>query len=389
VLKKFHPGRYIAIITIIWGLIATLTGFVQSYGSLIACRLLLGIFEAGLFPGLVTYLTLFYSRKQLALRIGYLFTSAALAGACGGLIAYGIGFMSGTRGIAGWRWILIIEGLPSIVVGTACFFLLPNSVDTAYFLTPAERELMVSMRKRELGQTESAQKFHWKDVREGFGDFQLWAFSIAQFGEDVMLYGFSTFLPTIIKAIGKWTTPESQALTVPVYAMGAITYLVVARISDKTQQRGLYTCVFALISMAGYGMLLSHTSSAVSYAGCFLVATGLYVSVGLPLAWLPGNIPRYGKRALASGMQLTFGNIAGVATPFMYPTTDTPNFTKGHATTLGMVGLAAMIYAGMRFYYSKINDKRSKGEEDSKIEHMSDMQVEEMGDRSPRYVYTV
>jgi sugar phosphate permease len=388
VLKKFRPGRYIAVITIIWGLIATLMGLVNSFGALVACRVLLGVFEAGLFPGLVTYLTLFYSRKQLALRIGYLFASAAIAGACGGLIAYGIHFMDGAAGLSGWRWIFILEGIPSVLIGFACFFLLPNDVATAYFLTPEERQTMVDIRSREVGQTASAQRFHWADVKEGAMDPQLWLFSIAQFGEDVMLYGFSTFLPTIIKGIGTWTTAESQALTVPVYALGAITYLIVARISDKTQQRGIYTCLFAAISMAGYGMLLSHSSSAVSYAGCFLVAMGLYVSVGLPLAWLPGNLPRYGKRTLASGMQLMFGNIAGIATPFMYPTPDGPRFTTGHATSLGMVGMAAIIYAGLSWHYRRVNRRRKLGGEDWKIEGKPPAEIEEMGDRNPGYVYT-
>lgn len=387
-LKKFKPGRYIAVITIIWGLIATLSGLVQNFGSLVACRVLLGVFEAGLFPGLITYLTLFYSRKQLALRIGYLFTSAALAGAFGGLIAYGISFMDGAAGLSSWRWIFILEGIPSVIVGFACFFLLPDDVETAYFLTEEERKIMVNMRFREVGQTASGQKFHWADVKEGAWDFQLWAFSIAQFGEDVMLYGFSTFLPTIIRAIGKWSVAESQALTVPVYALGAITYLVVARISDKTQQRGLYTCVFALVSILGYALLLSHARAAVSYTGCFLVATGLYVSVGLPLAWLPGNLPRYGKRTLASGMQLMFGNIAGIATPFMYQTADGPNYTTGHATSLAMVGMAAAIYLGMSLYYVRVNKNRAAGKEDWKGEGKSEAEIEEMGDRSPRYIYT-
>jgi hypothetical protein len=140
--------------------------------------------------------------------------------------------------------------------------------------------------------------------------------------------------------------------------------------------------------MAGYAMLLSHKSSGVSYAGCFLVAMGLYVSVGLPLAWLPGNLPRYGKRTLATGMQLMFGNISGIATPFMYQSNEGPNYTVGHATSLCMVGMAALIYLGMIFYYGRANTNRAMGREDWKLEGKSDEEVEEMGDRSPRYIYT-
>jgi hypothetical protein len=112
VLKKFTPSRWFATITFLWGVVATLTGVVQNFAGLIACRLALGLIEGGLFPGLTVYLTLFYTKREMALRVGYLFVSAALSGACGGLLAYCIGFMDGVAGQKGWRWIFIIEGNP-------------------------------------------------------------------------------------------------------------------------------------------------------------------------------------------------------------------------------------------------------------------------------------
>jgi len=111
-IKRVGPSRWISFITVSWGIVATLTGICQTYGGLIACRLVLGVFEAGLFPGLAVYLTLFYTKKELALRVGYLFVSAALSGACGGLLAYCIGFLDHHSGLRGWRWIFIIEGIP-------------------------------------------------------------------------------------------------------------------------------------------------------------------------------------------------------------------------------------------------------------------------------------
>lgn len=96
VMKHYvRPSRWIAFITISWGFVATFSGFTQTYGGLLACRVLLGLTEAGLFPGLVIYLTLFYTRQEIALRTGYLFVSAAISGSVAGLLAYGIGFMDG------------------------------------------------------------------------------------------------------------------------------------------------------------------------------------------------------------------------------------------------------------------------------------------------------
>lgn len=348
-----------------------------------------GVVEAGLFPGLVTYLTMFYSKRELALRTGYLFSSAAIAGACGGLLAYGIGFMEGICGLRGWRWIMIIEGIPTVLIGIATWFFLADSPDTAYYLNDDDRALVVRLRSRETGQTASAQNFHWADVKEGALDWRIYAFCIAQFGVDTMLYGYSTFLPTIIKGMGSWSTAEVQALTIPCYALGALAYLAVAWISDRTQQRALYSCIFAAISVVGYGILISDTSSGVHYFGALLIALGLYVAVGLPLAWLPTNLPRYGKRTFATGLQLTFGNVSGVMSPFLYKTNEAPRYVRGNAVTLSLVGFAGAIYALMWFYYRQKNSRRAQGLEDEKVTGLTDEQIEELGDKSPRFLYSM
>jgi MFS family permease len=389
VIKKLTPSRYIAAISVIWGVIATLTGITQNYGGLIACRLLLGVVEAGLFPGLMTYLTLFYSKHEIALRTGYLFSSAALAGACGGLLAYAIGFMDGVSGLKGWRWIMIIEGIPTVLIGVATWFFLADDPETAYYLNAEERALVVECRSRHFGHTASAQKFHWADVKEGALDWRIYAFCIAQFGVDTMLYGYSTFLPTIIKGLGDWSVPEVQALTIPCYALGAIAYLIIAWFSDRTQRRGVFICVFAAISVVGYGILISDSSSGVHYFGALLVALGLYVAVGLPLAWLPTTLPRYAKRTFATGLQLTFGNVSGVMSPFLYKTEEGPRYVRGNAVTLALVGFAGIVYGIMWAYYLWKNKRRDQGLEDEKVAGKSDEEIEEMGDMSPRFRYAI
>lgn len=189
VLKPFGPQRWLAFIVFIWGIIALGTGFVHNFQSLVALRVLLGAFEAGLFPGLNVYLTFFYTKRELALRVGYLFVSAAVAGALGGLLAYGIGHLDGVQGMRGWRWIMILEGLPTIVLGVVVFFLLPNDPEHAYFLTAEEKKFMVVRHQRQYGFTESAQQFSKEDMMKAFKDWKVWVFSVGQFGADTMLYG--------------------------------------------------------------------------------------------------------------------------------------------------------------------------------------------------------
>ena len=185
-LKRLHPSRWLAFITTSWGIIATLTGLCHSYGGLIVCRLFLGAVEAGLFPGMTIYLTLFYTKRELALRVGYLLVSAALAGGVGGLLAYGIGFMDGVQGLRGWRWIMIIEGLPTFVLGIATWWWLADEPESAYYLTAEEKALMVVRKERQAGYSASGDVFHKEDLVKAFKDWKVWVFCVGQFEADTV-----------------------------------------------------------------------------------------------------------------------------------------------------------------------------------------------------------
>ncbi|KAI1034578.1 hypothetical protein LB504_004476 [Fusarium proliferatum] len=397
VIKKFRPSRWIAFITTAWGIVATLTGIVQDFKGLIACRVILGALEGGLFPGLTIYLTMFYTKREYALRIGYLFVSAAIAGSLGGLLAYGIGHMDGVAGLRGWRWIIIIEGIPTFVLGIAVWFWLADDPDSAHYLTINERELIDARMRRQIGHTKSSDQMHKADVYAGLKDWKIWLFCIGQFGGDTILYGYSTFLPTIIRGLGDWNTAQVQALTVPCYAMGAITYLVVAWFSDRTQRRAVFTVILGLVCAIGYALLVSPAPSGVRYFGCFLAAMGLYVIVGLPLAWLPSNNPRYGKRTVATGLQLTIGNSAGIPAPFastacylqiLYKTHEGPRFVKGHAVSMALVAMSSLIYMAFWAWFRRQNKRKVEGKEDHRIQGLTEEEAEELGEHNPRFHYT-
>ncbi|KAK7941589.1 major facilitator superfamily transporter [Apiospora aurea] len=384
VLKPFSPSRWLAFIITAWGIVATLTGLVRSFGSLVACRLILGALEAGLFPGLNVYLTFFYTKHELALRVGYLFVSAAIAGAFGGCSRTASGTCRG-----GWRWIMILEGLPSVLLGVVIWFLLPNDAESASFLSEGEKKVMAARLTRGYGNTASAQQYSGRDMRAAFADWKIWTFCVAQFGVDTMLYGFSTFLPTIVKGLsGGWSAAEVQLLTVPCYFLGAVAYMAAAWCSDRVQRRAVFVVIFGCVSVVGYGILLSDSPSGVHYFGCFLIAMGLYIVVGLPLAWLPNNCPRYGKRTTACGMNLTIGNMSGIMAPFIYLTGEGPRYIRGNAVSLSMVGMAVGLYSFLWFWFRRENKRRDAGQVSAEHAHLSEEELMELGDESPHYRYT-
>lgn len=176
-------------------------------------------------------------------------------------------------------------------------------------------------------------------------------------------------------------------MTIPCYAVGAISYVVIGRISDRQQRRGIWVLALGTVSTCGYGMLISNGGPAVHYAGCFLVATGMFVVIGLPLAWLPTNLPRYGKRTTAIAMQAMIGNSAGIMASFLYPKEQGPRYVKGHAITMAMLIFGVVTISLVWVYYMIANKRRLDGKEDHKIQGLSDSEVEELGDKSPRFVY--
>ncbi|PHH71626.1 hypothetical protein CDD82_6403 [Ophiocordyceps australis] len=168
-----------------WGIVTMCLGFVRGFASFVAVRAVLGLTEGGLLPGMVLYLSGLYTRGELALRIGLLYTAASLAGAFGAI---------GPRaGLQGWRWIFIIEGLMTVVAGAIAVALLPNSPSTAHYLTPAERE-WASKRLAKHGSKD--EPFRWSEVRRGIFNVQVWLSSTAYFAILSGLYSSSLFVPS-------------------------------------------------------------------------------------------------------------------------------------------------------------------------------------------------
>ena len=163
--------RYLAGLVFFWGLVATFTAFVNNFAALVACRILL-VFEAVLFPGIILYLSMFYNKKSVPLRNAYFYGTSAIAGALGGLVAYGIGELDGAGGWRGWRWIFVINGIPTVLTALVVPLALPNSPETASFLTKEDRRNLVLLREHEVGQTKAAQLLHKEDVKAGAKDWK-------------------------------------------------------------------------------------------------------------------------------------------------------------------------------------------------------------------------
>lgn len=151
-------------------------GFVKNFEGLLVARIFLGITEAGLFPGVSFYLTQWYRRYEINFRIALFFSAATAAGAFGGLLARLINEMDGTAGYHGWQWIFILEGIATVIVAGASFWMLYDYPDTAKFLSPEERQFMKA--RLALDNDGCSQAFKYKFVKDAFLDWKVWMVSV-------------------------------------------------------------------------------------------------------------------------------------------------------------------------------------------------------------------
>ncbi|KAF2265251.1 MFS general substrate transporter [Lojkania enalia] len=359
VLKKMSPKIWLPLLTAVWGCLTMCLGFVRGFGSFVAVRALLGAAEGGLLPGMVLYLSHFYQRTELALRIGIFYTAASLSGAFGGLLARGLNTIGYTGGLEGWRWIFIVEGLLTVAIGVLSWLVLPNSIESARFLTPEQK----AVARHRLEETSSVhERFDWAEVRRGIFNVQVWLSAIAYFAILSGLYSFGLFLPTIINNLNFATDPnEAQLWTVIPYAVAAVFTVLVAILSDKLAIRGPLMLCTLPIAIIGYGVISNNTNAKVQYGMTFMMATGMFASVPCILSWNSNNSAGHYKRATTSALQLAIANCGGFVASFIYPKRQAPQFKESHSIILGLLCAAWALIAANVVWCWKINRDKASG----------------------------
>ncbi|OAA65398.1 high-affinity nicotinic acid transporter [Niveomyces insectorum RCEF 264] len=382
VAKKWKFERVLPTLTVSFGAVTLGAGFIHNYGSLVATRLLLGLFEGCLFPCVALFVANWYKREEMAVRVGFLFASTALAGAFGGLLSYGIFHMDGTANIAGWRWIYIIEGIVTIVFGLACFYLVPSSFEKAYFFNEEDKKIM--RYRAELTHKYSGGSGHFKmrDIWIAVKDPKTWCHGWIQFCVITPLYAFSQFLPIIIEDGLGYDTLQAQYLTIPVQLWGAIIYMVIAWLSDRYRKRFLFLAIFTPITGLGYLLLLCPIPAGAQYFSTFLITTGAYIISGNNLAWASANSAPDGKRGATVGIVLTLTDLAGVVVGQIYPHNDAPKFYLGNAWTFGVVMVGLLLFCLVTWIYKKRN-----AEKERRLAAGEVVPPEQWDDQAPDFIY--
>ena len=245
-------------------------------------RVLLGIFESGMYPALAMTLTTFYTPKEQGVRFAYLYLSVGLSGAFGGLFAYGLLQLDGRAGLEGWRWLFIVEGILSIAIAGLLWAGMPDNAASAWFLSDDDKKLMVLRYEKHVRYMALNETFDKSEIWRTLKDPKIYISGLIQFLGDIMSLGTSTFLPIIIKSFG-FPTIATQLLTVPIFTWGVGVYICISFWSDRVQRRAYFMVPGALSCIVAYGLLLGipYHLRGVMYFALFFLTPGIYVCVPL------------------------------------------------------------------------------------------------------------
>lgn len=242
-------------------------GFIQDYKGLYACRLLLGFFEASIAPCQNVYLGWVYKKSERGKRSSLIFAFSAVASGFGGIMAYGLTQLHGPHGFSGWRWLFVVEGIMTVLLVPAFFWVFPKEPTTAWFLTEEEKRLMLARYEADPSWGHD-EEFSIKECIKAFKDPKWYAFSAYQFCVDITLYGFTTFLPAIVRGLG-YQSIHANLMTAPIYFCALAFFLLIAYFSDKTGLRGPFMAGPLLCLVIGYAMLITIDNLKIRFFACF------------------------------------------------------------------------------------------------------------------------
>jgi ACS family tartrate transporter-like MFS transporter len=337
-LHKFGARKWMARIMITWGLISACTMFVTGPLSFYAVRFLLGVAEAGFFPGMILYLSYWYPARERARAVGVFMSAIAISYAIGAPISGGImSVFDGVAGLKDWQWLFVIEAVPAIVAGILVFLKLPDGPQDAGWLEPDEKAWLAERLQGEEQQRLARERHSLGEVLK---DRRVLVFALLYFTMVINVYGLSFWVGEIVDQINGLGNVSKGFVTAIPYAVAIVGMLVIPRYSDRTGERKRVIAV--CLAAAAAAFVVSTVVSPVMAIPA--IAVGLFFLLGvhgvfwtMPAALLSGA-------AAAAGIALinSIGNLGGFAGPYLVGLVkDATNSTDG-----GLVALAAILLVG-------------------------------------------
>jgi MFS transporter, ACS family, tartrate transporter len=336
-LEKFGASRWIARIMVSWGIISALMAFVSGVWSFYGVRFLLGVAEAGFFPGIILYLTYWYPAEYRARFLAAFAIAVPVSTVIGAPISGLLLGLDGAMGLKGWQWLFVIEGVPSVLLGIVSWFYLTDRPVNADWLTTEQKAWLSSKLESEIAAKQAAQHL---TLGQALASPKVLTLSLIYFGFVAALYGVQFWLPQIVKAFG-FSNAQTGFVTAVPYLFGTVAMILWARHSDATRERVMHVGAPLLLTAAALGACGYITDPMTTMVVLTVAAIGIFCTFGvfwtLPTAWLSGT-----AAAGAIALINSIGNLAGFAGPYLIGWVKE---TTG-STTTGLFVLAALPLIG-------------------------------------------
>ncbi|KAF2870787.1 putative MFS transporter [Massariosphaeria phaeospora] len=385
--KWMGPGWFIPITTLGFGICSIGTAFVNDMAGVSFVRFLLGIFEAGMLPGIAYYMSRWYTRSELVFRLSLYIVMAPLAGAFGGLLASAILKLDNFGSTTRWRMIFAIEGLITVILSLISFFTLTDRPETARWLTPEEKKLAIErVRCERVGTTEMLDKIDWTKTIEGIICPTTLVTSFVFLLDNITVQGLAFFTPTIVRTIYPKDSVISQQLhTVPPYLVGAFFTVLFPFLSWRFDTRQLFMLLSAPLMMCGYMLFLASASSAVRYAATFIIASGAFPFGALVTAQVSANVISDTARASAIGMVVMMGNVGGLIATWSFLPSDKPHYRIGNGLNLATSSVIFVVSGLLLGWMKRDNGKRARKAGDEGLAGLTEKQVQDLDWRHPSF----
>ncbi|KAK3109950.1 hypothetical protein LTR53_016268 [Teratosphaeriaceae sp. CCFEE 6253] len=352
-----RPSWYIGFFVIAWGLVSLLTSQVKTAGDIIACRFILGLVEAPFFAGVLFYLSKWYTKGELNLRMSIFYSGSLLSGAFGNLIAAGILHgLAGRMGLSAWQWLYIIEGSITMAIGIVIVFVLPDFPHTWKLLSPemkhvANRRMAVDAADVDIDEAGGMSQI--RGMKLAFTDPKTYILAVMYHGTTGAA-GWQNFAPSLTKTLG-YSSTISLVLVAPPYLFMVVWSLCHSLASDKFGNRFWFFVYPIPVFIVGALLFMFVDGFGGRYFSLFLLVF-VFATNGTIYAWISNSIPRPpAKRAAALAFVNSVGNAASIWTPFTYNNSDAPRYIKPMGINIGLVCVAGIGALVLRFVLTREN----------------------------------
>ncbi|KAH8690018.1 major facilitator superfamily domain-containing protein [Talaromyces proteolyticus] len=387
-LKKFRPSRWMFVLIFAWGVCACSVGAAQDFKGLMCVRFAIGMAEAGFYPSVLYHMAFWYKPAEMPWRIALFYSLGQVSSALSGLLAYAISFMDGVGGLAGWRWLFILEGIPALILAFVALFWLPDYPESAKMLTEDERVYVTGRlagTAAPLGKGKSKQ-WDWTAFKILLYSPTVYTFAVYWIGHGIGGFGVSYALPTVIYELGFTTTAKSQLMNIPPYVACFFFLNTVGYMIHRKWIRPWTTAIaIEATTIICYIILITVHNSTVKYLA--LIVSTSCAGSAYPVIW-PERIralenPKNSKYrnadgssidrnsyTIAAGIGIGFTNamaqFSGIVGPHVYSTAFGPTYRVSYVICLAflVVSILAILVSWTLIWRG---DRREDRDEDEPI----------------------